>query len=296
MSLNPKLLALCVVGALTIVGCNQKEKEQKTPSVEAEKPVVVAESAPKCDDASIKNSLVKALATHISAQLDTAIAQQSSANGADLGRLISQQLSELGIDLQNANADGNVCHIDVIVNLSANDVKFANQYFASTDQPSIAEQAKKYKISLDKNNRLIIPVSYQVIDGQATIDKSSAHTLNIIVDTISASAHTMASGKGAINTQARPAPNVQPLEPVAIPKPTTIEQPKTEKPKAEQPKTEKPETTTPSPKKPSEATAQERPADSKPTPAPEPSEPKTTPPPVATNKNEIAIVETDETY
>lgn len=287
MSLNPKLLALCVAGALAVVGCNQKEKEQKTPSVEAEKPAVVAESAPKCDDASIKNSLVKALATQISTQVDATIAKQPNAGELDLARLISQRLGELGIDLQNANADGNVCHIDVIVNLSANDVKFANQYFASTDQPSIAEQAKEYKISLDKNNRLIIPVNYQVVDGQATIDESSAKSLNIIVDTMSASAHAMASGKGTISTATRPAPDVQPLEPVAIPKPASIEQPKTEQPRAEQPKTE--------PKKPSETVNQEPRPEPQPEPAkPEPKEPAR--PPVSTNDNEIAIVETDETY
>lgn len=280
MSLNPKLLALCVAGALAVVGCNQKEKEQKTPSVEAEKPAVVAESAPKCDDASIKNSLVKALATQISTQVDATIAKQPNAGELDLARLISQRLGELGIDLQNANADGNVCHIDVIVNLSANDVKFANQYFASTDQPSIAEQAKEYKISLDKNNRLIIPVSYQVVDGQAMIDESSSTALNIIVDTMSASAYAMANGKGTISTTTRPAPEVAPLQPVDIPKPAKVEPPKTNPAQTGQPSVEpRVDNTSSEPRS---------------EPKPEPKEPVR--PPVSTNDNEIAIVETDETY
>lgn len=286
MSLNSKLLALSLACTLAIVGCNKKEQETQTPSVEAEKPVVAADTAPNCDDASIKNSLIKALAVQISGQVETAIARSPSTDGVDLERLISQRLNELSIDLQNANVEGDVCHIDVIVNLTANDVKFANQYFASTEEPSLAERAKDSKISLDKNNRLIIPVSYQVIDGQAVIAETSSETLSIIADTVSASAHAMANSKGTISTNARPALEVEPLEPVEIPKPVKVEPPKTDNTQT-QPKAEpKPET---APKKPSEPAQEPRPVAE---PKPEPKEPA----PVTTNSNEISIVETDETY
>lgn len=281
MSLNSKLLAVSLACALAIiVGCNKKEKEPKTASVEAEQLAVVADTTPNCDDASIKNSLVKALATQISTQVETAIGEYPNASELDLARLISQRLSELGIDLQNANAEGDVCHIDVIVNLSANDVKFANQHFASNEQPSIAERAKEYKISLDKNNRLIIPVSYQVVDGQAMIDESSSTALNIIVDTMSASAYAMANGKGTISTTTRPAPEVAPLQPVDIPKPAKVEPPKTNPAQTGQPSVEpRVDNTSSEPRS---------------EPKPEPKEPVR--PPVSTNDNEIAIVETDETY
>lgn len=285
MSLNSKMLALSLACTLAIVGCNKKEKEEQTPSIEAEKPVVV-DVAPNCDDASIKNSLIKALAIQISGQVETAIARSPSADGVDLKRLISQRLNDLSIDLQNANVEGNVCHIDVIVNLTTNDVKFANQYFASTEEPSLAERAKDSKISLDKNNRLIIPVSYQVIDGQAVIAEASSEVLGIIADTVSASAHALANSKSAISTNARPALEVEPLEPVEVPKPVKIEPSKTDNAQP-QPKAEpKPEATS---KKPSESAPEPRPVAE---PKPEPKEPA----PIATNGNEISIVETDETY
>lgn len=218
MPLNRKLIAVSLACALGIIGCDNKKESKEAPQAPKEETVAtgVVENTPKCDDASVKNGLVRALATQINDQINGAVSNFDDIDSAELARRTQQRLSDLGIDLQNAQADGNTCHIDVLVNLPINDTSYANRHFAKTDSPSIAMRASELNITLDSNNRLTIPVSYQLIDGVVTLNQSATPALSMIADVMSASAYVMAKGGGKIDTSARPTISVRPLTPATI--------------------------------------------------------------------------------
>lgn len=267
MPSNLKLLTFSLACVLAITACDKKERETKTPT--QEETVSVVEMVPNCDDASIKNGLVQALASQINGHLDVAVASYNNADSLDLVRKTQQRLSELSLDLENARNEGDVCQINAIINLSANDIKYANRHFEKSGLPSLDEQIANLKATLD-NGRLIIPVSYQLVDGKVSLSQA-APALNVVTELMTASAYMMATGAGRV-TITRPSVTVAPLPPTEITRPDVNPQPDTTEINPAQDNTTAEPTPTPTPATPSQE------------------------PPIPTGDGEITIVETDETY
>lgn len=215
-----KLLTLSLLCGAIMVGCGKKDNQDNdTP---AEPPT--AQVIPNCDDASIKNALVRTLAGQIDNQINGLVGGYANSDDIDLSRRTQQRLSELNIDLQNARVNDDSCSIDIIAPLPATDIMYADRYFASQNLASVAERARTLGIDLASDNRLVIPVKYRIDNGSVSlIDQAPALTL--IAETMTASAYAMAQGENRINTNARPAITVTPLEPIQItrPEPTTPE-------------------------------------------------------------------------
>lgn len=312
MQFSTKILGLGLACTLAVVGCGKKDKETKEQPAAAETPVVT-EVTPNCDDASVKNALVRALAGQIDGHINTAMANYPDAESLDLIRRTQQRLSTLSIDLQNAKVEGEVCHIDVIVHLPTVDITYADRYFASVNAPRLSERASELGVNLDDGGRLSIPVSYKVTDGVVDLTEP-VPALSIISDAISASAYVMAKGGGRVNTAHRPTVTVHPLQPTEIVRPQPVPRPdaapaptaQTAEPSISisRPESQDPLAAQYAEQNSSEATS---PAT---TPAPEAAPaPAATPAPTATpapaarpstrapqGDDEITIVETDETY
>lgn len=314
MQFSTKILGLGLACTLAVVGCGKKDKETKEQPTAAETPVAT-EVVPNCDDASVKNALVRALAGQIDGHINTAMADYPNAESLDLVRRTQQRLSTLSIDLQNAKAEGEVCHIDVIVHLPTVDITYADRYFASVNAPRLSERAAELGVSLDDGGRLTVPVSYKITDGVVDLTEP-APALSIISDAISASAYVMAKGEGRVNTAPRPAVTVRPLQPAEIVRPQPVPRPDvapTPAPAAQpaepsisisRPESQDPLAAQYAEQNPSEVASPAA------TPAPEATPaPAATPVPAATpapatrpstpapqGDDEITIVETDETY
>lgn len=202
-----RFFALGALTAVLLLGCNKKPPTEPEPQAET-----AARIPTNCDDASIKNALVRRLATDISAHIDQLVDAYPKQKDLDLGRLTQKRLNELNIDLQNARVQGESCLIDVIAPLPASDVSYADRHFATTDAPSVERRAEQMGVATD-NNQLIIEVAYTTTDGVVAL-AAPAPALGLFAETMVASAYTMAQKESRVDTAGRPAIRITPAEPI----------------------------------------------------------------------------------
>lgn len=287
-----KLLGVSLVCGLLMVGCDKKEvstPKQDEPKTQTTHTKPQA-NTPVCDDIGAKNSLVRALSEAVSNEVSGLMSVYKNAEPLDLARRTQQQLGQINLDLQNIRVDGNICTADAVVVVPASDLAYADRYYQANGKPTLAKLGQTHSVEIN-DGRIVIPVHYTIQDGKASLTETPS-ALEFIANVVSASAYMTAQGAGRINTNARPAVSVQPpprsidasrpkpaqREPeIAMPTPSQsvdentsadvggeLQAPPTAKPKTEVAKTEAPKT-----------------------------EPKPAP---VEGEDEIAIVETDETY
>lgn len=182
-------LALIALFVFAINGCSKQPVQDSTPEPA---PVVI-----NCNDASIKNGLVKALSDRLKQKITEAVADYLD---SELEILAWQRLDDIAIDLQNAHNQDDICQADAIVILPMSDIQNANQYYGKTASPSVAERAISQDIALGADTRFVAPVRYQVVDGTVVLQDGSALP-TLIADTLSASAYTMSNTKSKVKAR-----------------------------------------------------------------------------------------------
>lgn len=299
-TLTKKTLGISLLCGLLMVGCNKQENEPKAENKEKVKETTTVNTTPNCDDAGVKNSLVKALSFATNEEVTALMTNYNNADKLDLARRTQQRLGQISLDLQNIQADGDTCLADMVVVVPSGDLEHASAYYKANNKPSIAELAVKHALKINEG-RISSAIRYTIKDGQATLS-DTPNALAFIADLMSASAYRMAQGEGRVNTTARPAIKVQPAKPteVARPQPVVREPNLDAQERSEPPTTDNNNSTNNSNETASntvngdlthrEPTAQREQSIAKKEPT---KEPKPTP---AENNGEIAIVETDETY
>lgn len=209
-----KVLGATGVSALLLTACSGEKKSDEmavaTPQVQ---PLAV-----NCDDASIKNRLVREVQMVID---EHAIAQIKEFKGYEevgLERRLGQRLTELALDLQSASlVDGetSLCQADLQVLLTADDAK----YYADTANQADNDEALKtylqeHALELTADNRVSMPVRYQV-DGMTVKLDSVPNSLQELAYVLTASAYGAANDNVSLDLSARKAPTITPLEPMA---------------------------------------------------------------------------------
>lgn len=303
--LTTKTLGISLMCGVLMAGCTKKEEPAPKKEEPQQATATTTKVAPKCDDVSVKNSLVKALSTATNDQIIALMDSYEGADKLDLARRTQQRLGEVRLDLKDIRVDGEACLAKMVATLPTSDINHAERYYKSASKPNLAELARTHSVELN-NGHLSTSIPYTVQNGTANLSETPS-ALGFIANLMSASAYHMAKGEGRINTNARPAVTVQPLPPMEVTRP---------KPAVREP--EIPNTPTPTPPTPSRTA----------TPAPEPSILATEPDMVATppttssvdtapepaqavaptpkpkatttapveGDDEITIVESDETY
>lgn len=195
------------LAALLMTACSKKEEAGELKVAEP----TVQEIQVVCDEPSLHNRLIDALQAGL---LDGALsAVQGYEDGTRLGleQQVRQQLSRVGVDLQNVTTSGATCSADVSFTLSVEEVAHANRYFARNGLPALDEQAAEAGLALVGGNRLVAKgFSYTIEDNKAIIGADNA-IVNLVANTLASSAYSMTS---EAYRQARTAPTVR-LEPVA---------------------------------------------------------------------------------
>lgn len=303
-TLTKKTLGLSLLCGLMLVGCNDKQPKPESTKADTKTEVKsdtqpqTPSTAPSCDDASVKNSLVKALSFATNEEVTALMANFDNADKLGLARRTQERLGQISLDLNNVRADGDACVAEMVAVIPSGDLGHATNHYKATGKPSIDELAQSQGITISEG-RIMTTVRYAVADSQATLSETPK-ALSVIADLMSASAYRMAQGETRVNTNARPAVKVQPAKPTEVARPQPVvrepnlnnsERPSTTEPRETAPATTN-ETAVATPSTASEP-AQE------PTTAKEAREtPKDKPQPSVPveKEGEIAIVETDETY
>lgn len=269
-SLKTAPIAL-IVFALTLIGCGKKEQKEEVTATEPTTPTLSI----NCDDASIKNGLIKAFASELSSDVKLMASAYPDAAERDLERRTQQRLADINFDLQNAHIENDVCQADVIAILPIVDVTYANRYYATLSSASLAERAITQNISMGGDTRLVAPIRYQVLDKAVSLQGKSSLS-SLIADAMTASAYMMSRNDGRMTAPRQPVV-VVPLEPSITPitpPPEMQEHPEFQDPMAhmehDQETTPKPFTETPKPQE--------------------------TPMHAPQGSDEMVIIELDETY
>lgn len=214
--LNKKILGISLICGLLMVGCNKKEEPKTEPNQNSQTTANTAQ----CDDASIKNSLVRALSVATNEQVGSLMANYPNADGIDLSRRTQQRLGQISLDLQNVRIDGDSCLADMVVVIPTGDLGHAEAYYQSNDKPGITERSVSQSLTIEQG-RISTPVRYTIKEGRAVLT-DTPRALALIADIMSASAYHMAQDESRLNTNARPAVNVQPLEPIEVTRPNPV--------------------------------------------------------------------------
>lgn len=298
-TLTKKTLGVSLLCGLLLVGCNNKKEEPKT-ETKKEEAKEVTTVAPNCDDANVKNSLVKALSFATNEEVTALMANYNDAEKLDLVRGTQERLGEISLDLQNVKADGESCVADMVATVPSNDLERASTYYKNNNKPSIDELAQSHSLSLSEG-RVSSAVRYSIKDNQATLDETPK-TLAFIADVMSASAYRMAQSKAqAAANNARPAVKAQQPKPAEAPRPKPVvreretTQERGERPQANENANEAVSNT--AEQNTQRETAPQEAPKKEPTPREAPKEPaQKEPKPASDNNHEIAIEETDDTY
>lgn len=288
MKLDKKLVYLTAVCTLVMVGCQRKEAPQEETVVEEAPPTNML--LPNCDDASVKNALVRELSKNVENDIALYITDYSDASDLELDRRISQRLPEIGIDLQNVSSEAEACQTELHVTLPANDIAYANQQFARTGQPNLTARISDTDVKLD-NNRLIAPIHYRINnDTVVLVDKPDI--LSLVAQISTASTYAIAKSERSVvisqpTVRTRPITPPKPPKPTQAPTPTQDSQDPLVQEYAKQNGIHIESTNTQPPNPTHEPKANSE--DNQPT-------QKEAPAPISDTKSEITIVETDETY
>lgn len=325
-ALATKSVGITLLCALTLAGCNNKDKEEtKTETA----PPVTQISKLSCDDASIKNGLLKELTSVVEGHIVGSLDDFDDAKALDLEKHIKDRLPEIGVDLQNVRTENGLCLTDLHITLPKADLGYANRYFKAQDEPSIGEQAEEAGVEFTENT-FIAPISYRVDGGDVKLDGQPA-VLSLVATASGAAAYTVAknarggndtpkastsnNSNGTAKNNVAPAPAVKPRPP----KPAeTTNKPVSQAPKA----TDRPRTNSDNDESRSGSASQSDKNTARTEPRPEPksepksepraepkseprSEPKSEPKPepksepksaVKDTTSEITITESDDTY
>lgn len=326
---NALKLAATVAMGVSIVTLTACEKKQEQP-VEAEIKVVepvVQEIEAVCDEPSLRNRLVDAIQAGLLDSALLSIQNYDDATRLGLEQQVRQKLGEIDIELQNVAASGATCRADVHITLPAQDIAYANKTFELTNQLALDEQAAEAGAALVGGNRLMSKGFAYTIDNNKAIIGTDNAIVNLVANTLVASAHSMA-GESRTNAQNAPTVRLEPTQPIAAPRiqPRHEEQPtrqapepvrtdaatrpaertepvrrpeplprpsETAKPKAEQPKQQAPKQQAPKEQAPRAEAPKPK---AQPQPAAKPAESAPAPKPVADDNVELTIVESNETY
>lgn len=281
---NAFKLAATVAMGVSIVALSACDKKQEQP-IEAEIEVVepvVQEIEAVCDEPSLRNRLVDAIQMGLLDSAMLSIQNYNNATRLGLEQQVRQKLSEIDIDLKNVAASGAMCHADVHFTLSAQDIAYANKTFRLTNQFSFDEQAVEVGAMLVGDNRVVVKGFAYTIDNNKAIIGTDNAIINLLADTLTASAYSMA-GESRTNAQNTPTVRLEPVQPIATPRinqsydeevPQVQIRQETAEAKAGQSKAQSP----------------------KPKTQPQPAENAPTPKPVVDENVELTIVESDDTY
>ena len=218
-TLTLKTLTVAMACTLVLVGCNRKEKEGE---VELNTPPTVTPVAMNCDDASVKNNLVRTLSGELDKQVVALAASYPDAGVLELDRRARQRVAAFGVDLQQVKEAEGHCTAQLQVTLPMTDVSYANREFARANKPMLAEQAAALGITLNNNDTLVTaPISYRVVDGVVSLEGSPA-VLEFLAQLATGSAYALAHDEQRVNLAGRPVPTVRPLPPTEIVRPTPI--------------------------------------------------------------------------
>ncbi len=220
MMISKKTVALFAACTLVLAACDRKNQQQSN-EPELNTPPTVVPVALNCDDASIKNNLVRTL----SAELDKSVVALSSnyadAAALELERRARQRVAGFGVDLQRVSEDNGQCVAELHITLPMTDVNYANREFARANKPSLAEQAAALGVTINNDNYIVAPVSYRVTDGAVSLASTPA-VLELLAQLATGSAYALANDEQRVNLAGRPVPTVRPLPPAEIVRPTPV--------------------------------------------------------------------------
>lgn len=208
-------LSFLFASLLVLTACQKKSEPQEEPVVEqTNQPAPIV-----CDDASTKNALIKALSVELTAAVNRAAQTYPDGDTLEIGRHAMQRLSELQLDLQEVQAQGETCSAKIVVSLPVVDVTHAERHYRSLGM-SLQEHLNASKVGF-ADNTLDFLVHY--VPQKSSVQLESGHeALAMLADTMTASAYGMAKSERV--KVVRPVITVQPLEPIAIVPATDVPQ------------------------------------------------------------------------
>lgn len=201
-------LPFVLVSLLALAACQKKPEPQEEPVVEQTNlpaPIV-------CDDASTKNALIKALSVELTAAVNRSAQAYADGETLEIGRRAMQRLSELQLDLQEVQAQGDTCRTKVVVSLPVVDATHAERYYRSLGS-SLQEHLSAKAVGL-MDNALDFVVDYTPQKNSVQLEQGHG-ALAALADTMTASAYGLAKSE-RVKVAVQPAITVQTLEPTII--------------------------------------------------------------------------------
>lgn len=210
-----KILSLLLISALAVVACKKQEQPK-------EEQVKTTETTPiNCDDASVKNSLIKALTSQLGNDVNSVMANYADADTLELSRRTLQRLSEINLDLQDTKLDNTTCQATLVIGIPEVDISYAKKHYSDNNLTPLENRLNSDTLKL-ANGKISTVISYTVNNNVATLN-STVPALKTISDIMSASAYQMAQDENRVNIAARPAITVRPLEPVRVERPESTQ-------------------------------------------------------------------------
>lgn len=163
------LSVLPLVVGLMLVGCDDKPKKTS----EQQQTSQITPLAVSCDDASVKNALVREVNTNIEKALNSLISEDDKKEV--LMPIIQSRLSTLNVDLQQVTTQGETCQALVLLAVGEDELSSANRYFASKDV-----SFKQIMIDADarvEDGYLVSAVTYKPTEDIVQIDDVSLFEL-----------------------------------------------------------------------------------------------------------------------
>lgn len=201
-------LSFLFASLLVLTACQKKSEPQEEPVVEqTNQPAPIV-----CDDASTKNALIKALSVELTAAVNRAAQTYPDGDTLEIGRHAMQRLSELQLDLQEVQAQGETCSAKIVVSLPVVDVTHAERHYRSLGM-SLQEHLNASKVGF-ADNTLDFLVHY--VPQKNSVQLEQGHgALAALADTMTASAYGLAKSE-RVKVAVQPTITVQTLEPTII--------------------------------------------------------------------------------
>lgn len=205
--------------ALALAGCNQEKPASNEPA--AVKPTVQPLML-SCDDASIKNRLVREVQAVLEKRTLSLIQTYDDAEAVGLERRVQQRLTELVLDLQNVQAATDKeddCQTDLQVLFTADDIKHANAQANKNTQPNIQTVLAEHDAILANNsvtnNSVTVPLQYHISGMEVSI-KHEPKVLDVLAQMLVSSVYGAAVSDEMVDISGRAAPKIVPVAPIAV--------------------------------------------------------------------------------
>lgn len=221
-----RLSLLSVIVGVGLVGCDKPKSQVPKDEPKTQNELQVVPLAVSCDDASVKNALVRQIGATIDKQVSDLLEKDDKKEV--LSRIIQSKLSMLYVDLQDVQTSGTNCQARVLLAVSNDELLSANRYFAKKDV-SLEQLMKDAQASV-QNGYLTSLVDYSQTQNAVSLDDTTLFAL--FAKILRADAITNADNKTKVNINGIQPTHIEPLtpvivEPVARPRIINIDEPDT---------------------------------------------------------------------